>query len=251
MTTPDANAASCAIAIMGKAPEHGRTKTRLAATVGVADATALAAAFLRDTTANVVMAAREAAISGVVAYSPAGSEALLEQLLAPGITLLLADGAGVQVPGVEGFGRCLLQTIQELLAAGHASACVLNADGPTLPTAFLVRAAALLAAPGDRAVLGATSDGGYYMLGLKRAHAALFRDIPWSTATVAAETRARAAEIGLELVELPPWYDVDDGAALDHLVASLRAGVDGGFEAPATRAALEQLRPRSAIPWVA
>ena len=232
---------------MGKAPQNGRTKTRLASVIGPEGATMLAAAFLRDTTANVMRAARDAAIQGIVAYSPAGSEALLEPLLAPGTTLLLSDGAGVWTPGVQGFGCCLLQTIERLLAAGHAAACVLNADGPTLPTACLVQAARLLADPGDRAVLGATSDGGYYLLGLKRPHAALFRDVSWSTASVAAETRARAAAIGLPVVELPPWYDVDDGEALDHLIAALETGLDGGFEAPATRAALDQLRPRAAM----
>lgn len=244
MTT---NAPSCAIAIMGKAPENGRTKTRLAASIGMAGATSLAAAFLHDTSTNVMLAGRDAAIQGVVAYSPAGSEELIEKLLAPGTSLLLADGAGMDVPGVHGFGRCLLQTIERLLAAGHAAACVLNADGPTLPTSHLVRAAELLAQPGDRAVLGATRDGGYYLLGLKRAHAALFRDISWSTDAVAAQTRARAAEIGLALAELPPWYDVDDGEALDHLTAALHADDDGGYRAPATRAALEQLRLAAAL----
>ena len=244
---PDRYDPSCAIAIMGKAPQNGRTKTRLASAIGVEGATMLAAAFLRDTTANVMHAAREAAIRGFVAYSPAGSEALIEPLLAPGTTLLLADGVGVWTPGVQGFGCCLLQTIERLLEAGHAAACVLNADGPTLPTAYLVQAARLLATPGDRAVLGATRDGGYYLLGLKRPHAALFRDISWSTGAVAAETRARAATIELPMTELPPWHDVDDGEALDHLKASLGAGVDGGFEAPATRAALEQLRLRAAL----
>ena len=143
---------SCAIAIMGKAPQNGRTKTRLASAVGTEGATMLAAAFLRDTTANVLRAARDAAIQGFVAYSPAGSEALLEPLLAPGTTLLLADGVGVCTAGVHGFGRCLLQTIERLLEAGHAAACVLNADGPT-PADRLSR-------PGSQAARGARRSGG-------------------------------------------------------------------------------------------
>ncbi len=247
-TEATAAAGRCAIAVMGKAPQSGRTKTRLAASIGVHEAAALAAAFLRDTTANVVLASRNVSIQSVVAYSPAGSEKLLEPLLAPGTSLLLADGQGVRAPGVQGFGCCLLQTVEQLFASGADSACVLNADGPTLPTSYLVQAAQLLAQPGDRAVLGATRDGGYYLLGLKRPHAALFRDISWSTDTVAAETRARAEEVGLAISALPEWYDIDDAEALDQLIVSLETGLDGGFVAPATRATLERLGLLAAAP---
>ena len=33
----------------------------------------------------------------------------------------------------------------------------------------------------------------------------------------------RAAELGLEVVELPSWYDVDDRAALDRLADERRS----------------------------
>ena len=60
--------------------------------------------------------------------------------------------------------------------------------------------------PGDRVVLGPAEDGGYYLLGMRQAHASLFADIAWSTGTVARDTRLRAAALGLEMVELPVWY---------------------------------------------
>ena len=85
-------------------------------------------------------------------------------------------------------------------------------------------------------MLGACADGGYYLLGLKARHAALFTGIAWSTDTVAEATRARARGISLPLVELPPWYDVDDAASL----ARLRAERDG-YVAPATRGVLARL----------
>ena len=53
--------------MMGKAPRSGSAKTRLASTVGTDTAATLAAAFLRDTMADVVFAGREAAIISVVA----------------------------------------------------------------------------------------------------------------------------------------------------------------------------------------
>jgi rSAM/selenodomain-associated transferase 1 len=233
---------SCAIGVMAKAPQAGRSKTRLCPPLTADQAAAMSAAFLRDTTENLLAASRHAAIAPYAAYAPAGTETLLRSCLAEGTALLLADGSAPMPEGVAGFGRCLLHAIQGMLAAGHAAACVLSSDSPTIPTAVLVQAADLLRAPGDRAVLGPADDGGYYLLGLKAPHAAMFRDIAWSTETVADATRARAREIGLELIELEPWYDVDDAASLGVL---LRETV--GYAAPETRAAIARLGLRDVL----
>jgi glycosyltransferase A (GT-A) superfamily protein (DUF2064 family) len=107
-----------------------------------------------------------------------------------------------------------MKALEAQFARGHRAACVLNSDSPTLPSAFLAETARVLAAPGDRIVLGASTDGGYYILGCKRLHARLFEDIAWSTEAVAAQTLERAAELGLAVHMLPRWYDVDDAASL-------------------------------------
>ena len=162
-----------------------------------------------------------ASIHGYIAYAPLGLEDLFDGHIADGTRLVLADGSPEMPHKVQGFGRCLLHALQSLLASGYGSACVLNSDSPTLPTSVLVRAADLLGEPGDRAVLGPADDGGYYLLGLKTAHAHLFEDIAWSTDSVAERTVRRAQEIGLELVTLPTWYDVDDATSLYRLIDNL------------------------------
>jgi rSAM/selenodomain-associated transferase 1 len=229
-------AETCAIAVMAKAPRPGRCKTRLVPPLSPEQAAALSAAFLRDITENIFSAGKK--IFGCIAYAPAGLEALFDGHIAAGTGLVLADGSPDMPAGIEGFGRCLYHAIDSLLAGGFCSAVVLNSDSPTLPTEFLRRTAAVLAQPGDRAVLGPADDGGYYLLGMKAAHAHLFTDIAWSTADVAAQTRARAREIGLELVELPDWYDVDDAASLTRLIDDLATGAHA---APATAACLERI----------
>src|SRR4029078_8261925 len=78
-----------------------------------------------------------------------------------------------------------------------------------------------LSHPGDRAVLGPSTDGGYYLLGLKARHRRLFEDVSWSTDQVAHQTLARAAEIGLAVHLLPAWYDVDDAQSLSVLYGEL------------------------------
>jgi rSAM/selenodomain-associated transferase 1 len=238
------NKGACAIAVMAKAPQPGRCKTRLTPPLHPDQAAALSAAFLRDITENIAAAGRRAEIHGCIAYAPAGLEALFDGHLAEGTGLVLADGSPEMPPDVQGFGRCLLHAVQELLGQGYGAACVLNSDSPTLPTSLLERTANLLALPGDRAVLGPAEDGGYYLLGVKAAHAHLFADIAWSTDTVAAQTKRRALEIGLELVELPSWYDVDDAASLYRLIGALfgdtppQVGALLPFAAPSTAACL-------------
>lgn len=232
-----------AIGVMAKAPQAGRSKTRLCPPLHPEQAAALSAAFLRDITENLALAGRSAPIDGVIAYAPAGREALFDGILADGTALMLADGAGDMPDDVQGFGRCLLHAVRDMLAQGHAAACVLNSDSPTLPTDILIRAATLLLAPGAerRVVLGPACDGGYYLLGMTQAHARLFADIAWSTDSVADATRARAAELGLELVELPVWFDVDDSASLARLCA--QSGAQGAhFPAPATASAIAAMR---------
>jgi glycosyltransferase A (GT-A) superfamily protein (DUF2064 family) len=151
---------------------------------------------------------------------------------------------------VQGFGRCLLHGIQAMLADGQRAACVLNSDSPTLPTALLVEAARLLLERPDRVVLGPAEDGGYYLLGMGAPHAHLFEDIAWSTDTVAEATRARARALGLELVELTPWYDVDDRAALLRLIEEIAAPVGGAglrpYAAPVTAACVARIGLRRA-----
>lgn len=208
----------CAIGVMAKAPRPGFSKTRLCPPLQPDQAAALSAAFLRDITENIALAGTQASVAGYVAYAPAGQEAMFDGHLAAGTGLVLADGSPLMPPNVTGFGRCLLHAILAMLARGHGAAVVVNSDSPTLPTDVLVRAATALLADGDRIVLGPAEDGGYYLLGMKAAHAHLFADIAWSTDTVAETTRSRAAEMGVEVVELPTWYDVDDHASLERLV---------------------------------
>ncbi len=231
----------CAIAVMAKAPRPGFCKTRLTPPLSPEQACELSRAFLHDITGNLFAAARHAPITPVVAYAPDGDAALFDGILAPGTRLLLADGAGDMPPGVSGFGRCLLHAVRSLLAEGFASVCVLNADSPTLPTDYLVQAATVLGAPGAGVVMGPAEDGGYYLLGMRAADARLFTGVSWSTDQVAGQTRACARSAGLDLAELPGWYDVDDAVALRRLLAETAAPGSLAYPAPATSACVGRL----------
>jgi rSAM/selenodomain-associated transferase 1 len=233
---------------MAKAPRPGLAKTRLCPPLQPAQAAELSAAFLRDTTENIALAARAAPIHGCIAYAPAGGEAWFAGHVADGTDLVLADGSPPMPPAVQGFGRCLLHAAQAMFGSGFGAACLVNSDSPTLPTVLLARAAHALLAPGERVVLGPADDGGYYLLGMKEPHAHLFADIAWSTSEVAAATRERATRLGLEVITLPSWYDVDDADSLARLLAEAAADTTRAadlkpYAAPATRECIERIGP--------
>jgi rSAM/selenodomain-associated transferase 1 len=203
----------CALAVMAKAPRAGKVKTRLAPPLTLDQAAAINICFLRDTTENIAAVAASGNAAGIVSYTPIGDEALFGSLLPPDFALIPQRG--------EAFGERLFATAEDLLAFGYGSVCLIDSDSPTVPAAAFEQAVAELAKPGDRIILGPAHDGGYYLIGLKRAHPELFANITWSTSTVFAETIAAAQATNLEAVILPLWYDVDDAATLDILTAEL------------------------------
>jgi hypothetical protein len=223
----------CALTVMAKAPRAGKVKTRLAPALGMEGSAAINICFLRDTTRNIAEVAEQGGAAGLVCYTPVGDEVAFEGLLPEGFALIAQRG--------DAFGERLLAAAEDILSCGYGSVCLIDSDSPTLPQSALVRAVDELQRPGDRVVLGGSDDGGYYLIGLKQAHAVPFERITWSTASVYAETVERVREAGLELVELPVWYDVDDAATLAVLEAELLEGkrpafaaVDG-YAAQATR----------------
>ena len=211
--------ASCGVAVMAKASKAGQSKTRLCPPLSFAEAARFNTSFLQDIAANISAAALLADISGYMAFGPPGSEAFFEDIL-----LDVRPAIGLLDAWLPNFGDCLLRAITQQFERGHAAAVVLNSDSPTLPTSLLVETALWLARPGDRAVLGPSTDGGYYLLGLKQPHRRLFEDIDWSTERVARQTLERAREIGLSVHVLRAWYDVDDIEALRTLHAELCDG---------------------------
>jgi rSAM/selenodomain-associated transferase 1 len=230
---------SCALGIMAKAPSAGVVKTRLTPPLTPEEASLLSSCFLRDTANNVHGLRAINRADGVIVYTPANEGSMFARLAPKGFQLLAQRG--------ESLGDRLLNATSDLLASGYNSTCLINSDSPTLPTAILEAAIEVLEPDGDRLVLGPAEDGGYYLIGLKRAHQILFDRIAWSTSEVLAHTIDRARQISLEVVMLPSWYDVDDTTTLNRLCTELFLPDDSSrnghsiYAAPFTREYLRNL----------
>jgi rSAM/selenodomain-associated transferase 1 len=220
---------------MAKAPLAGEVKTRLIPPLKAREAAELNVCFLRDMAENIKSVSETEAASGLVVYTPTGSESAFDGVLPEGFNLLAQRGASL--------GERLCNATDDLLRQGYGAVCLINSDSPTLPRSILIRAIQSIATDGDRVVLGAAEDGGYYLIGLKHAHRNLFNEIAWSTSDVLARTRQRAKEIDLPVELLPSWYDVDDAETLNRLCEDLflTPSLNGAYPAPHTRGFLESI----------
>ncbi|HXC94683.1 MAG TPA: TIGR04282 family arsenosugar biosynthesis glycosyltransferase [Edaphobacter sp.] len=235
-----ARAGQCVLAVMAKAPRPGKVKTRLCPPLSSEQAATINTCFLRDTTENIATVTASNQAAGVVSYTPVGDESLFDNLLPTDFALIPQRG--------DSFGERLLATAEDLLTCGYGGVCLIDSDSPTVPAAAFHQAVAELAKPGDRIILGPSQDGGYYLIGVKRAHLELFTSINWSTSTVFAETIAAAKTADIETSILPLWYDVDDTETLDILTAELLDNTPPsftsvpGYPANYTRELLRQLK---------
>jgi len=174
--------------VLAKAPAPGRVKTRLTPPCTPEQAAALAGAALSDTLAAATRARRA------------------------GRRVLVLDGApGAWVPRdftvVPQRGEGLAARLAAAFEDAGGSAFLVGMDTPQLTPELLD--AGLGALDRADAVFGAALDGGFWGIGLRRADAAAFFDVPMSEPSTGAVQRRRLAELGLRTAILPPLRDVD------------------------------------------
>ncbi len=176
-----------ALVVMAKEPLPGRVKTRLCPPLSHEQAAALAAAALGDTLA-------------AAAWTPATRRVLVLDG-SPGPWL----PAGFEV--IEQRGDGLAERLSNATEDVGESLLFVGMDTPQLTRALLC--AALDALAGSDAVLGPTTDGGYWAIGLREPDPRVFDDVPMSSDGTAAAQLARLDELGLHTTRLERLRDVD------------------------------------------
>lgn len=224
-----------ALFIAARLPIVGQTKTRLGKAIGDAAAAELYRAFLHDLGERFAGAARDGYDLYWFYAAPDGLGDVAFAAHAPvGGTLLRQEGPD--------FAARLWHGFQTLSQRGYERLVVIGSDSPHLPAAWVAQAFETLET--HEVVIGPALDGGYYLLG-QRANPApvdLFSGITMSTATVCAETLARAKASGLRVALLPTTFDIDEFSELVRLRAALRDAPSAVADAaPATQAALNAL----------
>ena len=118
------------------------------------------------------------------------------------------------------FGERFANAFEDVFAKGYDKVIAIGNDSPGLTRETLNTAAGLLA--GEQPVLGPSSDGGVYLIGLSKAHwdRSAFLDISWETEAVQADLYHSLLPEGLAFEWLTEQADIDGHLDLD---AYLRA----------------------------
>ena len=93
------------------------------------------------------------------------------------------------------------------LADGANQAIIIGTDCPLMSPAYIAQAESALETAD--VVLGPAEDGGYVLIGCKRAEPALFRDIDWGTDQVLEQTLRAASQAQRSVAVLDTLWDVD------------------------------------------
>jgi len=190
--------------LFGRYPVPGRTKTRLIPLLGAARA----ADFQRDLTERILRTDRVAARGRPVdieACFEGGSPAKLRRWLGPNLIFSEQSSGDLGERMKFAFLEAFQQGAQHVLLHGT--------DIPDLTTHHIDEA--FHALKSHDLVLGPSTDGGYWLIGLKKP-ADLFDGMDWGTSSVFDKTVAAAREQGLSLHVLSPLTDMDTGEAVKH-----------------------------------
>jgi rSAM/selenodomain-associated transferase 1 len=185
------------IVVFGREPRPGSVKSRLAATVGSEQASAVYAVLLDAA----LRAARAAGFETVLSLAGPPSAAWVRGLK---VAWELQQGADL--------GTRMAAAFAAHLGGGADRVVLVGSDCPGLrPRHLRAAQAALAAAP---VVLGPSTDGGYWLIAQRAPGVDLFSEIPWSAPTTLAATRRRLRKVGIEWSELETLVDIDTEADL-------------------------------------
>ena len=224
MIEPASKKDSPAVAILARAPEPGKAKTRLSPLLGPEGAATFQAALLSDARRKVAAMRGIARYLFVLANGPLGF-AMCRQGRARNHTYTLAGQQG------RDLGERLERAFHQLLRC-HWRALVIGTDSPELSARALRQALQELRC--CDAVLGPCPDGGYYLIGLRRLKRGLFRGVRWGTSFAFRDTLRNLIERHFSCSVLEPLLDIDRPADFRRLSKSLSLSPQLRRLAPAT-----------------
>ena len=196
------------LVIMAKAPKPGMVKTRLTESLPSSAVTALYRCLLEDTLA---LATSLTSVE-VAVMCPESDQDELAHLVGNTMQVVAQQG--------EGLAAGLTSVFRHFTAAGRQHVIAFNSDSPHLAPSVLDSAFEILAT--HDVVVGPTHDGGYYLVGAKAAHPALFESDGMGTGSALDKllTRTKALELSTGFTE--PFYDIDVANDLIVLAGELR-----------------------------
>lgn len=180
--------------IFVKNPEKGKVKTRLAKTIGDERALAVYNRLLSHTL-------------DVTAALPYDKVIYYSDFI-PGTGLWTRKGYRQEQQTGYDLGQRMCHAFERELKNGYKSVCIIGSDCPGLSPAIIAGAFDMLRE--TEIIIGPSTDGGYYLLGMHHLHKRFFLEKSWSTSRVFADTLKDIKASGMKYRLLPVLTDIDE-----------------------------------------
>ena len=220
------------LGLFAKFWEPGRVETRLAATLGNQLACELYEIFLFHLLNSIAPVSDHT----TVVFSPPDREADFRAAIAPD-WMLEPQSEGDLGDRMRNFFAG--QFSKDVPTKQKLKVVVIGADCPQLSVTEIQTAFDEL--DNNDVVIGPSTDGGYYLLGMQGSLAEVFDDIDWSTSKVLPQTTHRLDQQNKTYTLLPAKTDVDDEAALRQMLADLASKTRGELASSASQELVEKV----------
>ncbi|MBF0540148.1 MAG: TIGR04282 family arsenosugar biosynthesis glycosyltransferase [Nitrospirae bacterium] len=182
-----------ALIIFAKYPDPSTVKTRLSPVLNDDDRAELYIKMMRGTFEKF---GHLFGITTYIFYTPIESDEYFRQF-------------GLAISPQEGLdlGERMFNAIKQMLSLGFKNVSIIGTDIPDLTIDIINEGYERLM--DNDLVIGEALDGGYYLIGMKKAYPELFTSIAWSTDIVAEQTLIRAGGLGLNYYKLKVLRDID------------------------------------------
>jgi rSAM/selenodomain-associated transferase 1 len=189
-----------------KFPVRGKVKTRLAGELGENAVVELYRNFVLDT----LSALRKLNIPFRICFNPESAGDKFKEWLGEKYIYSAQEGSNL--------GERMKNALARIFEENYSRAILIGSDSPDLPADFLIEA--LQSLESHDAVIGPSSDGGYYLIGFSKAHflPETFEGILWSTGNVFQQTIGFLKRNSVNVHILPQWSDIDTPADLRELI---------------------------------
>lgn len=187
-----------ALIVFAKFPRAGEVKTRLGKEIGMDEATAV----YREFAAHAFGLARQLQSDGVeifVFYAPDASTSVIRSWVGHPFRYMPQAG--------NNLGERMRNAFDETFRLGSKMSVIIGTDVPELDVMTLRQSYSRLSS--TDMVIGPSTDGGYYLLGMNAGTKDVFSGIEWSTGNVLSQTLDSIGRLHLSHFLLPAFADVD------------------------------------------
>jgi rSAM/selenodomain-associated transferase 2/rSAM/selenodomain-associated transferase 1 len=192
------------VIVFTRYPKPGRTKTRLIPALGTEGAAALQQ-IMTELAIRRMDDLKSRRRLSLEVYYEGGTRRLLARWLGPDRRYRRQNRGNLGMRMARGFAQAFRD--------GMTRTVIVGTDCPDIRPDLVERA--LDSLKNNDLVLGPAADGGYYLVGLRRAVFQLFYGVPWGTERVLEQTLQIADRLGLSYTLLESLTDIDRPEDID------------------------------------